>query len=688
MTATPTPLAALDRLFRPRSVAVVGASADETRLGGRLLAHLLGGGFAGEVFAVSSSGRDLQGVPGATSVGALPVAPDLVLVCVPSKAVADVVDGAARAGAGAAIVLSSGFAELGAEGVEAQRRIQDAAGSGLRVLGPNAVGLVNLNHSMVASFMRIDTQAAPRRPIAVVSQSGAVGGGIFNDVQRRGLGGALMCATGNECDVVAAEAVEYAVEQDEIRVVIVCVEGVREPQRLMRVAARAAELGKPIVMLKMGASEAGARGAQGHTGAIASDDDVLRTALRSEGVVFATSPKGLVDHAALLLAGRRPAGRRIGIVTASGGMGIHLADAAASRGFTVPALPPEEQDELRAVLPHFASPVNPIDVTAQSINDPAILPGVLDRALRSTSYDALVLYGTNSTRQEAIIDTLSECHRQAGMPLLVAAHDDAVAHDLSVRGVPAVADPARALDALASLVDRPGPAPADRRRTPSDRRGAIPHRGLLRQVDAFALLRTFGVPTAGFGTAADADTAAKVASEIGFPVALKLDSTGLVHKSDQGGVVLGLADAAAVRAAATELLRVAATLELPAELLVQEMMAPDVELFCGMRRDADFGPMLVVGLGGRLVEVIGRAETLMATEPDEHVTAALHRLAGGRLTAHPRGIGAATLPAVVAAVGALAQLALDHEEVVEIEVNPLAVRGERVAALDVVCQVR
>ncbi|GAA0710790.1 acetate--CoA ligase family protein [Dactylosporangium roseum] len=682
-------LVALDRLFRPRSIAVVGASADETRLGGRLLAYLLAGGFTGEVFAISSSGNDLRGVPGATRVSELPAPPDLVLVCVPAHAVADVVDESARAGAGAAVVLSSGFAELGAAGAEAQHRIRCIAGNaGMPVLGPNAVGIVNMHNSMVASFMRFDTRPASRRPIAVISQSGAVGGGIFNDVQRRGLGAALMCATGNECDVVAADAVEYAVEQDEIQVVILCVEGLREPRRMARVAARAADLGKPIVMLKMGTSEAGARGAQGHTGAIASDDDALRTALRGEGVVFAASPKALVDHAAVLLAGNRPKGNRIGIVTASGGMGIHLADVATSRGLTVPALPSAEQEELRAVLPPFASPINPIDVTAQSINDPAILPQVLERALRSSSYDCLVLYGTNSTRRDEIIETLSRYHSPTGTPLVVAAHDDAAAHDLSVRGVPAVSDPSRALDVVAGLVRYPAPAAAERRRTPSGRKGTIPHRGMLRQADAFLLLQAFDVPTAGFGTATDVETAVKVASSVGFPVALKLDSTTLVHKSDHGGVVLGLADAQAVRAAAAELLEVAASLGMPAELLVQEMVTPDVELFCGVRRDADFGPVLVVGLGGRLVEIVGQAETVMATEPDEHVAAALHRLAGGRLTAHPRGIVPATLPAVVGAMGAVAQLALDHEEVEEVEINPLAIRGTRVVALDVVCRTR
>jgi acyl-CoA synthetase (NDP forming) len=687
---TATSVRLLGPLLSPKVVAVVGANDEENRIGGRVLARMREY-FPGRLIPINPSRPVVQGLEAFPSLTDLDVVPDLVIIAVPSAAVPGVVEECAARHVPAAIILSSGFGEAGAEGVAVQARMcAVAAAGGTRLIGPNSLGVINVQAGLVGTFSPVTTALVPGR-IAVISQSGGVGSSIFRELQRNGVGAGLYFATGNEADVTASEVVEDVVEDPEIDVVLVCIEGGKQPERFVRAARRAAKLGKSILMLKMGSSEAGARGAKGHTGAVSSDEDAFRAALQAAGVVFVKNPMALVDHARSFVDARRPAGSRIGIITVSGGMGVHLSDIASERGLEVPALSESEQARFLEWLPGFGGATNPIDLTAQSITDGAIFPNVLAQMAGSDSIDSIVLYATETGQNHEVFDAIEKGNLSIQKPFLVVVKTREEVYDLLGRGVPAVADPARAVDVIYSMAEHARRDVATLRRSePTPGLGALdarPAAGLLNQQDTFALLDAYGVPCAGFAVADSPEGAAEAAGRTGFPVALKLEAPGLVHKSDLGGVILGLQDAEAVEEAAIRLQQIAKRQEIDATFLLQEMVPSGIELFCGLRRNAELGVVLVVGLGGHLVEIMAEARTLMARQTDREIEWALRQLCGGRLVSHYRGLSPEALRAVVHAVGRVATLGVSVPEIEELDLNPLVITGDRVVAIDASCHV-
>jgi len=682
------------RALAPRSVALIGATEDEGRIGGRLLVNLVNS-FRGPVYPISPTRKTIRGLPTAASLADIDEVPDLALIAVRAEIVPELVEEAIAIGVPSVAILSSGFAEMGESGRAAQGRIAELArNSETRVIGPNIIGIINLNAGLVGTFSRI--RGVVPGPVAVVSQSGGMGAGIFNELQEGGNTASILAVTGNEADVVASEFVEEIIELPEIRVVLVCVEGTEQPDRYMRSGERAYSLGKSILIAKIGTSEGGVRAVLGHTGAISTDYEAFRAAVHSAGIVTVENPKALADYVPVFLPNRRFDGRRIGVLATSGGNGVYLVDAASRAGFDVPILPDEEQSWLKGHLPSLASVCNPIDTTAQFSSDPDILPRVLTELLDSSSLDALVAFGIDALanglgepQKELLLEGIARACLHASKPMIVVGYNKELSNEFNRLGIPSIVDPDRAMAALSALAGQSGNTSGKRQmvksvRTLSLARGMLAE-SALNQSRIFELLQLFGARVVQSRFVSNLDMAVSVAQEIGFPVALKMDSGKIIHKSDLGGVILNLNDVHEVSKAAQKILDEEEKLNLPPGIEIQEMIPPGIEIFCGMRRLDKLGAVLVVGLGGYLVEILAETQTLMATQDDDSVMQAIGRLCGGRLTSHRRGMSEGDVDALTRVVSALADLAVSLPEVLSFDVNPIIVGGNAATIVDAVC---
>ncbi|MFC5813757.1 acetate--CoA ligase family protein [Nonomuraea harbinensis] len=680
----------LEALLDPRSVAVLGASESASRIGGRVLEHLRTK-FGGAVFPVNPRRDTVQGLPARARVGDVEEDVDLAVIAVASHLVPEAARQCAERGVRAAVVISSGFAEIG---TEAGRKLQDelaAVGrdSGMRILGPNSMGSINLTNGLYATFASLRGFPIATGGVAVVSQSGAFGIRVFEGAQTEGLGLSHMVLTGNEADVTLGEVAGHLVERDQVAALALFAEGVREPELLLAAGRRAAELGKPVVFLKAGVSATGGRAALSHTGSMMVGARAFRAAAESAGIMVVPTLRELLALVKALASGRLPAGRRTCVLTGSGGAGILMADHLEAAGLELPPPSPELRAEVESLIPSFGSAGNPIDFTGQALNDPGSVPPLLARVSAADEYDIVCMTGVNRTHPPEVLSAIVEACRASDKPFLTWTPQADVALTMTRAGAPGFLD-AEAMAAAAAVLTRyaalresalaradgPGAA-AGARLVPA---GA----GTLTESAAKQVLGAYGIPVTEEGVAASADEAAALAGRIGFPVALKLSSSALAHKSDAGAVRLGLPDEAAVRAAFRELAELARGL-LPGErveVLVQEMVPAGIEILCGMAKDPLFGPVITVGAGGTLAEILAERHDALPPVTLARARDLVGGLWGGRLVRHPRGLTPAAAEELAAVVERFGRLAAAETAISEIDVNPLIVTGDRVVAVD------
>jgi len=692
----------LDALMAPASIAVVGASDDATRIGGRPLRYLLDAGYAGRVYPVNPHRATVQGLPAFASLGDIGAAVDLAIVAVPAAAVVATLEECAAHAVGAAVVFSSGFAEMGgAHGGGQHAMSAIARDSGMRILGPNCLGHYNAGVGVFATFSSaIELDRPCAGPVGVVSQSGAYGGHVAFLARSRGVQVGLLITTGNECDVEAAECIEWMARREEVRVIAACAEGLRDGDALCRALHTARAHRKPVVFLKMGRSEVGARAAMSHTASLAGRDAVYDAVFREFGVHRALDTDEMIDIAYAASFGILPAEERLGLVSVSGGMGIQMADAAERNGIALLPMPEATQARLKRRLP-FASPVNPVDITAQVFNDRALLDENLDAMLEEGGYTALVAFFTYVAGVAFMAAPLREAMARARarfpdrlIVLSIVAPADIVRGYEAV-GCPCFEDPDRAVRAAATLsrYTRAFDA-APRTAASSDlpapvslRAGQMPD-----EQAAFAMLVEAGMPAPPLHAAADAEAAVRAARTLGFPVALKIRSAQIAHKSDVGGVRLGLDGEAAVRDAFTQMLARVRAQAPHAQLdgvLVAPMAPPGIDMILGVQRDALFGPVLMIGLGGVFVEVLEDVVLERAPLDAPLARAMLRRLKAWPLLDGARGGEPVDLDALCAAMVALSRFAAANRDRIEsIDVNPLRVfaRGRGAWMLDALVQ--
>lgn len=604
----------LERLLRPRSVAVIGASDDPLRIGGRPIAYMRSQGFAGRILPVNPGRATVQGLPAYPSVEALPETPDVAIVAVPANSCVQVVASLAERGTDAAIVFSAGFAESGPEGEATQRAMVAAARRhGMRVLGPNSLGLVNPRNGFFGSFVSSVELGMPRAGrVAIVSQSGAYGGHILAAATAAGIGLSACAMTGNECDISLGEVVQMVVEDDDTDVIALYSEGIRESGRLVAALQAARRARKPVVMMKVGRSAAGSAAAQSHTASIAGNDLVIDAVLAELGVVRARSTEQMLDIARLATRRIYPVNNALGMITVSGGAGVIACDAAEDLGLPIPEMPADTQAELKALLP-YASPRNPVDVTAQFLNDFSLLSRFTETLVDQGGYPSVLGFFTYTAgmpsvapRLRAELRQVRERHPERLFVLCVQASAEQI-RGYEDDGFSVFEDPARAVLAIDAMgrfgrafAAAPGqaapnvPAPVLPACTPSES-------------EAKRLLAAAGIASAPEAACATADAAVAAARDIGFPVVLKILSPDILHKSEIGGVLLNVSDEDGVRRGFATLIERAAKAAPTAHIegvLVARQLSGGVECILGIHRDPVFGPMAMFGLGGIFVEVL------------------------------------------------------------------------------------
>jgi acetyltransferase len=703
---------ALERLFRPRAIAIIGASEDFSKINGRPLKFLLDKGYPGRIFPVNPKYATLAGLPCYPSVAAIPEPVDLAIVAVPARAVPDAVADCVARQVAAAVVFSSGFGEMGDEGRRLEAQVVEAARrGGLRLLGPNTVGFMNTFDHVMATFSQAGDGPTPPGPAAFLTQSGAFGTAMVGLGRRHGLAFGYFVNSGNEADLTFAELLGWIVDDPQVRVLAGYIEGLRDGRRLLAVADRALEAGKPLVIAKVGRSAAGARAAVSHTGALAGQDRVYADVFRQKGILRPRDEEGLLDLVSAFALAPLPAGPGLGLVTHSGGAGVLMADRAEELGLAVPELHAETQAALRQVVPAFGAVRNPVDITAQFIAEPALLRAALETVLADPGIDAAIFYlGLMERHADQVVANLRAVREQTAKPLLVAwvAAPEAAQVALRASGICVLPTATRAVDAVHGLAQF---AAARRRRlaraadpaSPPTAAGAIERARrtaeatgstILGTPQAFELLAAYGVRVPRARLVTSPDEAAAAVEALGGPAALKIESPAIAHKTEADAIRLGVRDAAGARRAFEEIVT-SARRHAPAApihgVLVQEMVPGGVEVALGFHRDAQFGPVVMVGLGGVLVEVLQDVAFGAAPLTRDEAEEMVRGLRGVRALAAFRGRPPADQDALVDALLAVSRLAADGEDTLaELDVNPLLVlpRGRGAIAVDALVGVR
>ena len=689
----------LERLIRPRSVAIVGASEKAGALGASVLANLERARFQGAIHLINPKRAEIGGRNCLASVDDLPEGVDAAVLAIPRAAVLDTVRALARRKAGAAIIFSAGFAETGAEGLAEQREMaRIAAEANMAIEGPNCLGLVNFVDGVPLTFVELPGDRLGARPgVGLVSQSGAMAAVLAVTLASRGVGLSYSISTGNEAATGVEDYVEYLIDDPHTRTIAMIVEQFRKPARFLAAAARAAAVGKPIVLLHPGRSSAARESASTHTGALAGDYDLMRLKVERAGVLLVETLEELGDVAEMLLRLPAPTPGGAAVVCESGAYKALTLDLAEREGLPLPPLSDADSPGLRAALPDFVPVSNPLDVTAQGLVDPDLYARVLAALIADDRVRSVLL---------AIIQTDAVTAKLKFPPILAAIEklrpskqvvfaglDEGAAvppeyvERLRALNVPYFPSSERAVRALARLGRWNGAVSAPLTRQPAKTAAFAGLAGVIPEWRAKSALASIGIPFPQGALATTSEEAAAIAAKIGYPVAIKAQSAELAHKSDVGGVIVGLRDEAALKEGwaklADRVRRSRPSLALDG-VLIEAMGAPGVELIVGGRNDPQWGPVVVVGFGGVQAEILKDSRLLATDMNDSEILAELDRLKSAVLLEGFRGSPRLDVEAVVRIVRAVGFLLLDEPSVREIDLNPVVIypRGEGAVALD------
>ena len=668
----------LTPLFEPRTLAIVGVSADPYKWGYWFARDAAAGAHRRRVFLVGRSGGEVHGLPVHRTLAELPEAPELVVLSVPAAGLEEAVDASLSAGAKALVAIAAGFGELGAEGAARERAIVDRVrASGAVLVGPNCLGIFD-----GAAELQLASNPLPAGPVGFVSQSGNVMLEVALLLEDTGLGFSRAVSVGNQADLGATELVAALGEHDGTRVIGVYCEDFRDGRAFAETARTA---GKPVVLLTVGRTAAGARAARSHTGSLTSSLDAVDAACRAAGVHRVETPRQLVDTVHALLAAHRPRGRRIAVVGDGGGYGAIASDLLGARGLELPVLSRATQAALRGLLPETAATANPVDLAGAGEQDARSFSRSTRVLLECADTDAVLFtayFGGYSSLSDELRDRelevaaeLAAAVHETGTPLVVHSMywSSPPADALRAAGVPVYRTIDSAVDALAALVADVAP----RRPLPELPQPAGP----LEASDYAAARTALSAAGLAFGRArivSDREDVLAAAGRLGYPVVLK--ALGSVHKSDEGGVRVGLADAQVLEAALADF---EARLAPPSfSVEAQEDTAAGFELLVGARRDPRFGPLVLVGAGGIHAELLRDTAVALAPIDAAGGEALLRSLAAAPFLTGTRDRPPLDLAAAAEAVAALSRFAAAHPEVAEVEVNPLLVRRDGAVGLD------
>ena len=693
---THDPRSALRLALAPRTVAVIGASDNPNKIGGRPLAYLSRFGFNGVVYPINPSRQEVQGFRCFPSLQALPEVPDVVVVAVAGELAVAAVDECAKAGVALCILMSSGFGETDPEGkVREQAMAARARALGMRIVGPNSQGLANFGNGAVLSFSTMFTEVAPADgPVGIISQSGAMSVIPYGLLRARGVGVRHSHATGNDCDVSVCELACVVAEDPGLKLLLLYLEGIPDPWHLAEAARVARDRNLPIVALKSGRSLAGQEAAQSHTGALASEDRTVDAFLADHGIWRADSMVDLVDTAQLYLKGWKPKGRRLVAISNSGAVCVLTADAASAAKMTLDPLSAATQTELKTILPGFATTVNPVDITAALLSNSRLFGSILPPIARDPAADAFLVGIAVAGAGYDVAAFASDTARfaiETGKPLVVAAPQQSVSDQFKALELAVYPTEGEAVRALGQFLSH-----TELQKETSVRNPPVPKKPrtanastMLDEAASLALLATCGVKVARHTLCTSVEQACEAFNALGgIPVVVKGCTAAASHKSELGLVRVGVTDATGVAVAYREM-AVAALAEniMLSGVIIAELVRGQRELMIGARLDPVFGPVLLVGDGGKYVEAMPDAQVLLQPFDVNQVERALRRLRIAPLLDGVRGEPALDVTAFCRSAVAVGQLMCDDAAgITQIDINPVIVgaQGKGCVAVDAV----
>ncbi|MBS4004972.1 MAG: acetate--CoA ligase family protein [Afipia sp.] len=681
----------LDTFFSPGSIAIIGASRDDKKIPGLLLTFLRRNGFAGEIFPVNPAYDSIGDLGCFASVAAIGKPVDLAIVIIPARAVLGALQECAAAGVKNAIVISSGFAEEGGESAGMQAEIAELAKrTGMRISGPNAEGYYNEPQRIAATFSpTVDVRPdAPRllasqRRVGIVAQSGGIGFAIYNRAKAMGVAVSKVISTGNESDLAAGEFLDYLVQDDATDVILMFIEGIRDPQMFAAAARRAAETGKPVIVIKVGRSGAGERAAASHTASMAGWTAAYDAVFAKYGFVVCNDLDEAVAIAAAFAAAPLPRGDRVAVVTVSGGAGAWVADALAGEGLQIPELAASMQEKVRALIPSYGSARNPVDITAQAVHSGG-LQKVIELLEQSSDIDAIVVVVSlaSETRIPVKADEIKPLIDAQRKPILFFTYtlpSQFARTELAASGIVAFSGITSLGRAVSQLVKRSRYALAPQVEAhPSRLETPVPAR--LSEHESKALLRNAGIDVPQEILVRDKAALAAALSTTGFPVAMKIQSRDIPHKSEAGGVQVNIRDADEAAVAYDALIGNARRFNSAAGIqgvLVGPMAGQGVEMIIGTINDPTFGPIIMTGLGGIATELFRDVVYRPAPVSEAEAAAMVAELKSAALLDGFRGAVKADKDALTKLIARISLLAAElKDSVSEIEINPARVHEE------------
>lgn len=692
-------------LFKPNSVAIIGASSDPKTISGQPMAYLKKHGYKGAIYPVNPKYQQIGDTPCYADIASIPAVPDVAVIAVSAKMALPMLRACGEKGIPFVIILTAGFAETGADGAKAQDEIRAIAERyNIGVIGPNCQGIMNIEDRIHIGFGAPYGMTYRKGSMSVTSQSGAWGNSILILANEEGLGFRRYVSTGNEACTTSLDLIDSYIDDPETRIIAGYVEGFKDAHRTVAIGHKALAAGKPMLMWKVGTSEAGAAAAASHTANLGGTPALYKAAFHQAGIIEVTDVSDLADCTRALLSGRMPRGNRLGILTASGGAGILMADNAAKAGMEIAKLTPETIAALRKILPAHAGFNNPIDVTGGAGSDLEMYRQALMLVAEDPNVDMLgiPLAAVSGPNAQGLVTQVAAVARATDIPILVAWQGDDEQNKegyalLDSVGVPRYKTPvrcARGFDALWQFVNAQRRLERNRSEKPLVLHSASAKSLLagrktdLAEYEAKRVLADYGIAVTQEKLATSKEQAREFAAAIGFPVALKVQSADIPHKTEAGGVRIGLADAAAVAQAYEDILASSRAYAPQAKIdgvLVQSMVSGGVEIILGVNNDPLFGPAIMFGLGGIFAEVMKDVTFRLAPLSRFDAEEMIREVRAFPLLDGARGKPKADIAALADAIVRLSALAVDlKDEVAEIDINPLFVlpAGKGVVAGD------
>lgn len=686
----------LSLLSQPASIAIIGASDDINKVGGRPVDYLRRFGYTGKIYPINPTRKVVQGLPAYASLSQLPQTPDMAIIALAGANVTASVEECARMGVGVAVIMSSGFAEVGEEGKQAQQQlVETARRAGMRLIGPNTQGTANFERGAVANFSSMFKQLPPQDgPVAIISQSGATSAALYTLFREQGIGVRYVLATGNEADVTVSELACAALEDPALKVLVLYMESIKDPETLIKAATLARERNVPIIALKAGRSAKGAIAAQSHTGALSGEDDVTSAFLKHHGIWRAADLNEIATALPLYLKGLERIGRKLVVISNSGSSCVMSADLADTLELPLAELSKNTQTDIATSLASYATSINPIDVTAALMGNSSVLKHVLDALQRDAEAETL-LVSLPVAGEGYDLDLMAEClaafEEQSGRLVMVSSTLDNILAPFRQRGLATFKGEPQAMRSLDQITrhqalfrhrsSQIGNAPAI----------ALPVGGtaFLSEADSLVALASADLPVIPHRLCADVKDAIAAWKALGSSVVLKACSDRLPHKSEYGLVFLGLNTEEAIVAAATKCERIMTDMGIPPSFLVSPMETGRWELALGAKNDPSYGPVIMISDGGKYIESMPDYCLLMPPFSMDDVEQAIAELRIAPIFKGVRGEPPINVRPLAGMAVKLANFMLRNEDVIaSVDLNPVLLKTDGVVVLDALIERR